>query len=76
MNSTPSELNSGGTMSATQVLASLNSRATMMNWGMTPTAKGKVMVPRMMAITTERPAKRYRASAQPAMEVRNTERTV
>ena len=37
MNSTPSELNSGGTISATQVLASLKSRATMMNCGMTTT---------------------------------------
>ena len=37
MNSTPSELNSGGTISAIQVLASLKSRATMMNCGITTT---------------------------------------
>ena len=37
MNSTPSELNSGGATSANQVLASLKSRATMMNCGITTT---------------------------------------
>ena len=37
MNSTPSELKSGGTISAIQVLASLKSRATMMNCGITTT---------------------------------------
>ena len=37
MKSTPSELNSGGTIRATRVLESLKSRATMMNCGMTTT---------------------------------------
>ena len=37
MNSTPSELNKGGTISANQVLASPKSRATMMYCGITIT---------------------------------------
>ena len=41
MKSTPSELNSGGTISAIQVLASSKSRATMMNCGITHDAIGQ-----------------------------------
>ena len=58
MNSTPSELNSGGTISATQVLASPKSRATMMNCGITTTKYGSVSVPRMMPTTAALPWKR------------------